>query len=87
MDLTCCNHSGHCVDHPDKPFCDWAESPGDTCPANVDMAAPRGRCTAVSTTYPLMHVAATPSPVDAPLFWLGSGALLGLAVRRTFGSG
>ena len=42
---------------------------------------------AVTTAYRLRHVQALPSPDDAPLFWLGLGALLGLAVRRTFGRG
>ena len=32
MDLACCNHSGHCADQPDRPFCDLTAAPGGTLP-------------------------------------------------------
>ena len=80
VDVLCCNDSAQCP--AEKPFCDWTVRTGQ-CPPNVDEAKPTGRCVETSGDFPLRGPV-LPDPDEAPLFWFGLGALLGLALHRTF---
>lgn len=81
VDIMCCNTSRQCPDA--KPFCDWTLPASGQCPPGVDPTLQTGRCVETSADFPLSGTV-LPDPHEALLFWVGVGALVGLAVYRTY---